>query len=76
MALADVYDALISPRCYKGAISYTEAEQMIINESGGHFDPIVVQAFNEKREEFRKVAQKNQEEDNPEIPILSPAKIP
>ena len=76
MALADVYDALISPRCYKSAISYTEAEQMIIEKSGSHFDPIVVQAFNEKREEFRKVAQKNQEEDNPEIPILSPAKIP
>ena len=76
MALADVYDALISPRCYKSAISYSDAEQMIIRKSGTHFDPVVVQAFKEKREEFHKIALKNQEKDDQEIPILSPSKIP
>lgn len=45
VALADVYDALTTRRCYKEAYSTEEAERIIRDESGGHFDPVVVGAF-------------------------------
>ncbi len=45
VALADVYDALTSRRVYKAAITHDIARNMIVNESGSHFDPAVVQAF-------------------------------
>jgi putative two-component system response regulator len=45
MALADVYDALTTPRVYKKAWATKEAVQYIIEQKGKHFDPIVVEAF-------------------------------
>lgn len=45
MALADVYDALISKRVYKAAMSTEEARQIIIDGRGKHFDPDVVDTF-------------------------------
>jgi putative two-component system response regulator len=42
VALADVYDALTTRRCYKEAYSTEKAEGIIREESGGHFDPGVV----------------------------------
>ena len=45
MALADVYDALTSRRVYKEAYSHDIAHAMIVEESGTHFDPAIVQAF-------------------------------
>ena len=39
MALADVYDALLSRRPYKQALSYGETEEIIRKSSGAHFDP-------------------------------------
>ena len=45
MAVADVYDALISKRCYKDAMSVQEAIETIKNESGTHFDPKLVDVF-------------------------------
>jgi adenylate cyclase len=56
MALADVYDALISHRCYKEAIPFAEAETMIVAEEGKHFDPLIVWAFRLCREDLRRVA--------------------
>ena len=47
MAIADVYDALISERPYKKAYSYEEALQIIKNSSGTHFDPVITAAFPE-----------------------------
>jgi response regulator RpfG family c-di-GMP phosphodiesterase len=44
-ALADVFDALTSPRIYKDAWSVDEAVSHIRSESGGHFDPRLVAAF-------------------------------
>ncbi len=58
MAIADVYDALTSKRAYKEKFSYEKAENMIINESGTHFDPILIKAFIDLKSEFRKIAQK------------------
>lgn len=45
MALADVYDALVSRRIYKEAMPHAEAIQIIQRASGQHFDPDVVAAF-------------------------------
>lgn len=45
MALADVYDALISRRIYKEAIPHAEVVDIIRAESGKHFDPKLVEAF-------------------------------
>ena len=45
MALADVFDALISKRVYKEAISVEDARGIISEGSARHFDPDVVQAF-------------------------------
>ncbi len=39
MAVADVYDALVSKRCYKESMSFLEAKGIIINGMGTHFDP-------------------------------------
>jgi putative two-component system response regulator len=51
VALADVFDALITKRPYKEAIPYETARAIILNESGGHFDPYVVDAFKNIPEE-------------------------
>lgn len=45
MAVADVYDALISKRVYKPAFTHQQAREIIIKGKGQHFDPIVVDAF-------------------------------
>ena len=45
MAIADVYDALISERCYKKAYTIDEAISIIKEEAGTHFDPKLVEVF-------------------------------
>ena len=45
MAIADVFDALISERCYKKAMPFGEAVEVIRSESGSHFDPKLVEVF-------------------------------
>jgi HD-GYP domain-containing protein (c-di-GMP phosphodiesterase class II) len=55
MAVADVYDALVSERVYKPAMSHDEAVDLITGESGKHFDPAVVAAFGEVAPEFAQI---------------------
>lgn len=45
MAIADVYDALVSKRCYKEAMSFSKAYEIIIESMGSHFDPGLEQVF-------------------------------
>ncbi len=45
LALADVYDALTSKRCYKEAFTHARSLEIIVNDSGIHFDPDVVDSF-------------------------------
>jgi HD-GYP domain-containing protein (c-di-GMP phosphodiesterase class II) len=45
MAIADVYDALVSERVYKAAIRHADAVAMIADERGRHFDPDLVDVF-------------------------------
>jgi putative two-component system response regulator len=56
MAVADVYDALISKRVYKEAMPHETAVDIICGESGKHFDPRVVDCFIEAADEFRIIA--------------------
>lgn len=62
MAVADVYDALISRRVYKEPFSHERAVSMIEAGSGSHFDPAVVSAFLVEIETFRAIAQRFQDE--------------
>ncbi|MBK5915019.1 response regulator [Rhodocyclus purpureus] len=56
MALADVFDALMSRRVYKAAMSLETTTEIIVDGSGSHFDPDVVAAFLACRDEFAEVA--------------------
>jgi putative two-component system response regulator len=53
MAVADVYDALSSVRCYKPAFSHEYSSEVIIQRSGSHFDPEVVNAFVDLQDAFK-----------------------
>jgi PAS domain S-box-containing protein len=55
VALADVYDALVSKRTYKAALPHEEAVRIITAERGTHFDPDVVDVFIEQQETFRRI---------------------
>ena len=61
MAVADVYDALISRRIYKQPFPHERAVAMIEAGSGRHFDPSVVIAFLSETESFRAIAQRFQD---------------
>jgi putative two-component system response regulator len=52
MAIADVYDALISIRPYKKAFTHEEACTIIESASGKHFDPVLVDVFRKVEDEF------------------------
>jgi len=52
MALADVFDALVSKRCYKEAFSYEKAFEIIKSDSGTHFCPVLSEIFIQCREEL------------------------
>jgi putative two-component system response regulator len=55
MAIADVYDALISERPYKKAFPPEKAESIIMGDAGTHFDPYIADAFYKVRDQFRDV---------------------
>lgn len=57
MAIADVYDALRSERCYKEAYSHDKALEIIVAERGKHFDPRIVDAFLAVEQEILQVSQ-------------------
>ena len=56
MALADVYDAMISRRVYKEEIPHEKAREFILKNSGIQFDPDVVAAFIARNEDFQRIA--------------------
>ncbi|GHV66937.1 response regulator [Spirochaetia bacterium] len=56
MAIADVYDALVSARPYKRPMSTDEARKIILEGKGTHFDPALVEMFSELADEFARVA--------------------
>ena len=52
MAIADVFDALTSERCYRAAVSKEQAFEIIRQESGTHFDPRLAAVFLNHREDY------------------------
>ncbi|MBK9446663.1 MAG: two-component system response regulator [Betaproteobacteria bacterium] len=56
MAIADVYDSLISRRIYKDGMSHEKATDIILEGKGAHFDPDIVDAFIAIQEEFQAIA--------------------
>ncbi len=56
MAIADVYDALISRRVYKPPFSHDKAVGIITDGKGKHFDPNMVDGFLELEDQFRQIA--------------------
>lgn len=56
VAVADVYDALISNKVYKDGIAHDTALSVIFGERGAHFDPDVVDAFMDVHPEFVEIA--------------------
>jgi putative two-component system response regulator len=53
MAVIDVYDALVSERPYKKAFPHEKALGIILEESGSHFDPFIVEVFNKVNEQIK-----------------------
>lgn len=62
MAVADVFDALTARRVYKDPMPFEKAMDIIIKDSGTHFDPKCVEVFVEAEKEVRRVLKKYQEE--------------
>ena len=58
MAVADVYDALISRRVYKEGMPHEKAVGIIIDGRGSHFAPDLVDTFMAIEGEFRAIAQR------------------
>jgi putative two-component system response regulator len=63
MAVADVYDALISRRVYKEGMPHAKAVGIIAEGRGTHFDPDIVDAFMVLTDQFQAVAQRYADSD-------------
>ena len=59
MAVADVFDALVSKRSYKEGMPIEKALSIIHDDAGTHFDPIVAQAFLHAEAEVRRIAEEH-----------------
>jgi putative two-component system response regulator len=71
MALADVYDALVSRRYYKPALPHSEAMAIITQRRGTHFDPDLVDAFEACSDDFRDISERYRDDhESPEIEPL------
>ena len=62
VAVADVYDAITSKRVYKAAYDAGVARGILIDESGTHFDPRIVDAFTQIEDEFDAIRSKHLED--------------
>lgn len=58
IAIADVYDALITNKVYRSGMPHDQAVAVIFSERGSHFDPEMVDAFIEIQHEFDAIAKK------------------
>ncbi len=59
MAVVDVYDALTSWRPYKQALPHRQAVQMIMDDRGLHFDPVLADIFLEIEDKFERISGKD-----------------
>lgn len=56
MAVADVYDALISKRVYKSAFSHDDSVRIITEGRGSHFEPLLIDCFLAIKDDFNQIA--------------------
>ena len=56
-SVADVFDALVSRRCYKDAWTIEQARDEIISQSGKQFSPRAIEAFTKRFEDFKHIAE-------------------
>lgn len=68
MAVADVYDALISRRVYKPAFPHHHAVTLMREGRATHFDPDVLDVFLELQDEFNRIAHRFSDEDSTVAP--------
>lgn len=61
MAIADVFDALVSPRCYKDPMPVDKAFSIIAQEAGTHFDPELSRIFLDSKEDVIAIMDRNYE---------------
>ncbi len=62
MAIADVFDAIVSKRCYKEAMPFEEAVKIIEESAGTHFDPKLTLVFLNHKEQYRRFCTNAKEE--------------
>jgi putative two-component system response regulator len=75
MALADVFDALISPRVYRAAMPTSKVRRIIADGRGSHFDPDICDTFLTHFDRFRAIAARHLDSTGPErvaLPQASP----
>ncbi|MFI3254147.1 MAG: response regulator [Eubacteriales bacterium] len=58
MAIADVYDALISSRAYKPSLTHDETLEIIYKGEGKHFDPVLMEIFRKTNHKFKEISDK------------------
>jgi putative two-component system response regulator len=56
MAVADVYDALIENRVYRRGMDHIKAYNIIIEEQGSHFDPVIIESFKNIQDQIYRIA--------------------
>jgi len=76
MAVVDVYDALVSKRVYKPAVTHGKAVELIISDAGSHFDPDVIAAFESTLDEFVAIREQFQDSSEGEAVDFDPRTDP
>jgi HD-GYP domain-containing protein (c-di-GMP phosphodiesterase class II) len=76
VAVADVYDALSTKRVYKDAIPHNQCVEMIRAEAGKHFDPVIIDAFLEIKDDFAEIVQRCSRQNDAVAATTSPATTP
>jgi len=64
LAMADVYDALTSVRCYKEAFSHEKSREIIVQGAETHFDPRIVEAFLNCEDQFIRIKKEFKDEED------------
>jgi putative two-component system response regulator len=67
MAIADVYDALISVRPYKEPLSHEAAVKIIVDGKGRHFDPDLTDLFLSIADKFAEIVEQRQRQNEPNL---------
>ena len=75
-ALADVYDALTSVRCYKPAMPHDKAKRIIVEGRGSQFDPDIVDAFLELEQQFADLARELSDSAEEQAACATPTHAP